>query len=78
MKVGFGKQKKRKQKSKNKKSRPTDGDDVMQDVQPAETTMAAEHSKAAGQPGSAKEKHRQRMQLKQTLKVKVAGLKANR
>lgn len=71
-----------------------DGDDVMADVSQAEQqeplpdaaaatpaggkAMAPGAGGAAGGGSSAKERQRARMQLKQALRVKVAGLKGNR
>lgn len=81
MQVGFGKNKKKaKQKRKQKKNGQT-GDATMADVpfspHPSETAGMEEEDDSS-QPTTAKQKLRQRLELKKALKVKVAGLKQAR
>jgi hypothetical protein len=80
MKVGFGQQKKKthkKQKKKDKKNK--DGDDTMVDAQPTVRPSPEQTDMADAAPvSSAKDKQRQRMELKNALKVQVASLKNKR
>ena len=81
MKVGFGKQKKKKSKSK-KKNKSNHGDEAMVDAavteQPSSMQAAAGDGDMEDHPGSAKQRHKSRMELKNSLKVKVAALKGTR
>ncbi|KIZ02740.1 hypothetical protein MNEG_5217 [Monoraphidium neglectum] len=76
MKVGFGGkagQKKKSKKKGGKAKKSKGGDAAMKDVATEQHVEAAQ----AVQP-TAKDKQRNRMALKQQLKVKVAGLKSHR
>jgi hypothetical protein len=80
MKVGFGQQKKKthkKQKKKDKKNKG--GDDTMVDAQPTVRPSPEQTDMTDAAPvASAKDKQRQRMELKNALKVQVASLKNKR
>jgi hypothetical protein len=81
MKVGFGsKGKKHKQKKGKKKGKQGkgDGDERMADVQHPGTPVKVADMEMNMQQPTAKDKQRQRMQLKRALKVTVAGLKSKR
>lgn len=77
MKVGFGKKKQKKQKNKAKKGQGADGDDAMADAAPPATSPEPTMEDAPAEV-SAKSKQRQRMELKNALKVQVANLKSKR
>lgn len=77
MKPGFGKKKQKKQKKKGKKGAAADGDDTMADVGPT-TSPEPQMADAPPLEASAKDKQRQRMELKNALKVQVANLKNKR
>jgi hypothetical protein len=78
MKVGFGKQKSKKSKSK-KKNKNRHGDQAMLDAAEQPSNMhAACKSDMKDHPESAKQRQKSRMELKRSLKVKVAVLKGSR
>lgn len=83
MKPGFGKSNKKKNKQKKKSGKgKRDGDDIMQDAAtvPGSPVQMPAESAAATSPQSvtARDKQRQRMELKKALRVKVANLKSDR
>lgn len=82
MKPGFSKNSKKKKNKKNKRAAKAkgDGDAMMQDAAPGSPVHMTDAGGAVSTPElvTAKDKQRQRMELKRALKVKVAGLKSSR